>query len=45
MAEAQAKTMGWGQALLVGLVATAVLVVLTVLFELVAGGSFPSWGH
>lgn len=45
MAESEATTMSWGKALGAAIVATAVLVIATILFELIAGGSLPSWGH
>lgn len=41
MAEAD-ETMGWGAAFAAGVVATVVLVVVTILLELIAGGSLPS---
>lgn len=44
MAEQEATAMGWGTALGIGLVATIALVIITILFELIAGGSLPSLG-
>lgn len=45
MAEGDATTMGWGTAFGVAVVATVAIVVICTLFELISGGSLPSWGH
>jgi hypothetical protein len=41
VAEAE-TTMTWGKAFAAGVVATVALVVITILFELISGGSLPS---
>jgi hypothetical protein len=42
VAEPEATTMSWGTAFAAGVVATVTLVVITILFELISGGSLPS---